>query len=358
MRGMMAASGAAALALFLIGCGSSTQPSTIDGGADADTDAIVTTGPIDAPPDTWTWVDFPDSRCASGVPTGIGVNPHPGATRTLIFFQGGGACFDADSCWITMTAQHLAGGNRFGGEQAQLAILLRRSNNPLRDANMVYVPYCTGDLHSGNAMVTFDVNGTPTSTYFWGGKNMDLFLTRLVPTFPNQTRIILTGESAGGYGSFANVDRVQRAFGVRVDAIDDSGPPSDDPHQVATVMMGGTSPIAVWGSIWPADCASRKLFSDIYDCNRKAHPESRFGFLSFRQDTSISKSYGLSLAEYATLLDTLETSKIGPDPNAASLVVDNRPAHVVMEFSDLDTYVVPWIDKMVNDDPSWTSELH
>ncbi len=36
--------------------------------------------PITATAETWSWVDFPDSKCASGAPTGMAVNSHGGAT--------------------------------------------------------------------------------------------------------------------------------------------------------------------------------------------------------------------------------------------------------------------------------------
>ena len=47
--------------------------------------------PISAKPGEWAWIDFPDSRCADGSPTGLGVNLSPGATRALIYFEGAGA---------------------------------------------------------------------------------------------------------------------------------------------------------------------------------------------------------------------------------------------------------------------------
>src|SRR5207253_2454278 len=156
----------------------------------------------------------------------------------------------ADNCWITPTAQHLDGA-LIGGETASLTILLRLAKNPFADANFVYVPYCTGDVHIGSATVDMDVNGTKKTTYFWGAKNLDMYLARLVPTFPQTTRVILTGISAGGYGAYLNVDRVRSAFGVRVDVIDDSGPPFDAPPDVASVADGGGPKYAPWGVIYP-----------------------------------------------------------------------------------------------------------
>ena len=75
-------------------------------------DAAVDASPITAPADTWTWVDFPESRCANDSATGLGVNLHPGATNVLVYFEGGGACSSADTCWgATPQAKNLNGYN-------------------------------------------------------------------------------------------------------------------------------------------------------------------------------------------------------------------------------------------------------
>ena len=49
----------------------------------------------------------------------------------------------------------------------------RTPTNVFRDATYVFVPYCTGDLHAGDNVATYDVGGTPTPTYHWGGRNLD-----------------------------------------------------------------------------------------------------------------------------------------------------------------------------------------
>jgi hypothetical protein len=50
---------------------------------------------------------------------------------------------------------------------------------------------------------------------------MAAYLKRIVPTFPDPSRVILSGSSAGGYGALANWWQTQQAFGdVRVDLID------------------------------------------------------------------------------------------------------------------------------------------
>jgi hypothetical protein len=54
--------------------------------------------PIMATDNTWTWVPFADTKCRSGTPAGIGVNMQSTSKRLMIYLEGGGACFDSQTC--------------------------------------------------------------------------------------------------------------------------------------------------------------------------------------------------------------------------------------------------------------------
>ncbi len=307
-----------------------------------------------APADQWTWVDFPNSKCASGTPTGIGVNPHAGASDVVIYFEGGGACGTAVSCWgADPAAAHLDGydGATFAAASQQRFPIFDRASsaNPLRAKNYVYVPYCTGDMHSGTAEVSFQVNGAPKPTYFWGARDLDLFLARLVPTFPKPGRVWAVGTSAGGFATILVYDHLSRAFGARVDVLDDSGPPL-----VSKGAADNSASLTTWGFAAPAGCAPCQSFAEVLAFNRKSQPQSKFGFLSFAEDTVISKDFGYTLAEYPALMDAFSAS-LASDPNAATFIVTNEQSHVVESDLSLAPAYLPWMMRMVNDDPGWSS---
>lgn len=321
---------------------------------DAGVDAAL---PITAPDDAWSWVDFPESKCGSGSATGIGVNPHAGATELLIYFQGGGSCTTGETCWGAQPkATFMAG---FGASdfatiaQKNYPILNRSiAANPMSAMNMVYIPYCTGDLHGGygEADLTLPDGGTQP-TYFYGGFDMDLFLARLLPTFPAMKRVVLAGTSAGGFGTFLNFDRVAKAFGVRVDVIDDSGPPI--PPAVAKSI--DASP---WKLGKPAACPNCQSLRDIYDADRAAQPSSRFGLLTFDRDSTIAPDFGYTVDQYPGVIATF-TSSIATDKNAAVFEVDlpdSGADHVVESKLTYATSYLPWMTKLLNDDPTWTGE--
>src|ERR1700760_689819 len=45
---------------------------------------------------TWTWIDFPNTTCRDGSPSGIGVIKNSASTKLMIYLEGGGACFDSN----------------------------------------------------------------------------------------------------------------------------------------------------------------------------------------------------------------------------------------------------------------------
>ncbi len=186
------------------------------------------TNPITATDNTWTWVPFPGAHCRDGSSTGIGVNLNSASDKVVIYLEGGGACFNQIICASNPSK---FGESDFNARKSSLAGIFDRSQagNPLKDWNYVYVPYCTGDVHAGDNP-NGSVPNVATKQEFVGYANMTRYLSRLVPTFPTASQVLLTGSSAGGFGSAANYLQTQRAFGsIPVDLLDDSGPPMPNP---------------------------------------------------------------------------------------------------------------------------------
>jgi len=290
-------------------------------------------------PGTWTWVDFPGALCRDGTSTGIGVSPSASgdSTKLMIFLEGGGACFNATTCGVnpahfdavTFAAQFL-------GVESNAGIFARSDpKNAVADWNMVYVPYCTGDVHAGNA-TDVTVPGVLGKQQFVGYANVAQYLSRIVPTFSNATRVLLTGHSAGGFGAALDFVQVSRAFGsVPVDLVDDSGPLMENPYLAACLE---TEMSTLWGlsqTVIGQDCGS--------DCNDpgndlalywkhlpKTYPGSRFGFLDSTGDGVITGFFGfgandctgyapVGAAQYeAGLLDM--RSSVAADSNAGSFL--------------------------------------
>lgn len=182
----------------------------------------------DAPPGQWQWVAFPEAHCRDGSETGIGLRRGTG-DGLMIYFEGGGACFNTITCATNPSSYGEGDFNNWSSSSSGAGIFdTDATKNPVGDWSAIYVPYCTGDVHSGdNTDVTVpDVAGTHQ---FVGYANVAAFLERIVPTFDGVSHVLVTGQSAGGFGAAFNYDRIADAFpGTTVTLLDDSGPPLAD----------------------------------------------------------------------------------------------------------------------------------
>jgi hypothetical protein len=203
-------------------CGSDDDPSGTGGSAGS---AGSSAEPITAPDRVWTWVPFEQAKCRDGTGTGLVVNLSSAAKKVVIYLQGGGACFNQISC--DSNPSHFDEGNFNELSQNPPGGIFdrSRSDNPVQDWSYFVVPYCTGDVHAGDNETPPAKPGVPPNQKFVGYRNMAAFLARIVATVPEAEHVLLTGESAGGYGSSSNFLQTQRAFGATpVTLIDDSGP--------------------------------------------------------------------------------------------------------------------------------------
>ena len=187
-----------------------TDAQTQDGGTDSDRrrGRSARSAPITGlTPGSWTWVDFPEAQCRDGTPTGIGVSPSASnSTNLMIFLEGGGACFNSSTCATNPShfdSARFSSQFVLGIESKGEHLLAHRSRRTRSlDWNMVYVPYCTGDVHAGNAP-NATVSGVPGTQQFVGYLNVGLYLRapRAARRSTGLTRILLAGQSAGGFGA-------------------------------------------------------------------------------------------------------------------------------------------------------------
>jgi hypothetical protein len=298
-------------------------------------------GPFDGAPVTgdagqWIWVPVPEAHCRNGSSTGFGVRLNPASDKLFIYLEGGGACFNPFSCASNPSSYGQVNFNGWKGGGGQSGIFdPSNPDNPVRDWNAVYIPYCTGDIHGGDATgVDVPGIGSPSDQSFVGYANIGHDLRRIIPTFPGVTEVLLTGVSAGGFGAAYNYDRVAQAFCPRpVWLIDDSAPPMADAYLAPCLQSR-------WRELWnlngtlPADCL---------DCTgpdgggivnyttflAHKYPSSRLGLISSDQDSVITLFFGFGQndcanidglaspmpgATYAAGLDDLRTNYLSASP--------------------------------------------
>lgn len=319
--------------------------------------------PIKVTANTWTWVDVPDAVCDDGSPTGIGVN-FTSSSDLLIFLNGGGACWDLTTCFIANTATHGPFGSaQFGALTASGvltgSVLDRAAPNPFGNFNMAYMPYCTGDLHGGDAVVAYGTSGSQRVMNFKGRVNMASYLKRLAATFPTARKVVVSGISAGGYGVMLNYDLVHSYFPKsKLYLLDDSGPTLIGDAiipQERAAWFGAWNLTSTQGSVCPTCLGD---LSALPKALAAKYPTDRMALLSYTQDGVIRTYFGQTEAEFQANLYSLAASKLDPLPQARYYFVTGTGHTFLGKPSATTAQGVPlwtWITQFVNDDAAWTS---
>lgn len=323
---------------------------------------------IKAPSQQWTWVDVPGSKCGNGSQTGFAINPNPGATRLYIYFQGGGACWDQLSCnSLAPTAFNITGfdGNTFKRDlvtqQNIRSFFFRRDTaaNVFSKDHYVFIPYCSGDVFSGDSKVTFN-NGK--TMYFQGHRNVKLFLSKIIPTFPKVKHVVIAGSSAGGFGAALNWWLVQQRFGngVRVDLIDDSGPPIQPPESRWKPWVN------TWKMNFPPSCPDCSKGVDkllTHYKNTLIKQGRKMAFLTYDRDSIIRTFFDLNnlfgtkyqgrINDLFDEMDTIKGAHYYGLPGSSHTLMILGPENIKNKKQ---VALTTWIEWMVKGDPAWTSQ--
>ncbi|MGE0739813.1 MAG: pectin acetylesterase-family hydrolase [Hyphomonadaceae bacterium] len=145
------------------------------------------------------------------------------SNNLVVFFDGGGACWDDVTCALPRLARDRSDADGFyKGEllptdnPSRLGGMfdLDNTRNPVRDWSFVFVPYCTGDVHSGSntAHYTDPDTGEPYTLQHRGADNFRVILEWMRANFGAPDEILVTGSSAGAYGAATHYAAIRAAF--------------------------------------------------------------------------------------------------------------------------------------------------
>lgn len=199
----------------------------------------------------WAQIEVPEGICLYGSDYSFFVRPDDTATNNLlVYFQGGGACWDGLTCGSIgeFASFYEVNENTIDYYASGVGIFdFENPDNPLADYNVVFLPYCTGDIHSGDSEITFDVpeeagaDFDEIDVYFKGHHNSQLVLDWVYENFTEPEQIVVSGCSAGGYGAVSQAPFIMDHYtGVPTAMIADSS------HGVRVPEWTG---LVDWGTI-------------------------------------------------------------------------------------------------------------
>lgn len=296
---------AAVLVTFLVFSSCERQETLEDGFAKA------------ADSEKWEFIWVPDMKCRDNSATGIGVRLKANSKKLLIYLEGGGGCFNTLTCAANPSAFGAVNFEGWKLSGLQSGIFTKgNEDNPFKDWNWVYVPYCTGDVHSGSNYGAY-IDDLYKDQKMAGFDNMRLALDALKNHFNGQVdEVFLTGSSAGGYGALFNANQVIEAFpNATTTVLDDSGPVHLD-QQVQPDCLD-----QLWDGIFnmqiPTDFATYTSGQQptevkaMYEYLSTKHPNVQFGLISALEDLVIREFYGYGK-------DNCASSTVVPAPVSAS----------------------------------------
>lgn len=255
--------------------------------------------------------------CSDGSPYKFFVNRVPGTSNTLFYVEGGGACWDYATC---------SGKDRFGaintngipdnymsllsGSIASLMSPLVTRISPFGETvktqnwNMVFLPYCTGDVHGGDKVAVYanpeGADAQPLVYYHNGLRNQRAVIAWLKDHLQRPAQLLVTGSSAGGFGAEINYHHVRRDIAPdKAFLLNDSGPLFDAPSRSNPTVYPSVpfhdTVRKAWNLAAPLSYLARDLpgldqrnFVTLHASLAQRWPDDRMGLTSFWQDDTIS----------------------------------------------------------------------
>ncbi len=266
------------------------------GGSDGDSGEVVEPVVL-GPDDTWTWVDVPGSLCMDGSMSGFGIYPSSKSKKLLIFMQDGGACFNTTTCAGVFNpdgygADKFAGFSGPGGQGSRGIFAKDNDLNAFKDYSMIYVPYCSGDIHAGSRTELNDYGKISL-----GYENYQKYLNTFYAAFLDVEQVVVSGSSAGGFGAVVNFDQTAEKFDIsNIHLLDDSAPPLSDTYNTPALQSHLRDQWEL-GPSMPEDCtdcegANGGGLGNFTTFLARKYPESRFGYIQSYRDGTMKLFFG------------------------------------------------------------------
>ena len=261
--------------------------------------------------------------CARGTPYTFFVrNGDP--TRLLIFFEGGGACWNDGTCKPgSGTFSEVVHGDEMAAF-TQGIFDVANPQNPLAGYTVVFVTYCTGDYHLGTQAVDYP-SGTVNHV---GSIDATAAINWAFANIKKPSQVVVAGCSAGAIGSIYYAPTIARHYrGAALTQFGDAG--------VGVINPG-------WGgfSVWGADLhgSPDQVVNTLYSRAATSYPRDRFAEYTSYND-SVQTSYYVMMGAVMAWPLAMESSLTG-----------------LQKYSNFRSYIGPSDDHCISTTPRFYSE--
>ena len=285
-------------------------------------------------------------RCVTGSEYFLMVRQGLDPQGTVLWLEGGGACWPGQEDCST-EAQIYDWIEEYG-------LASSNANNPVRDWNFVYVPYCDGSLHAGDSQADYDGDGV-VDHWHWGMRSTSAAVRLIAELFPESERILVAGCSAGGGGTLWATPVVRLQFpkaGLYVLSI--AGLALINPsRQETTQTIEETWNV---GQFRPADCPQcdqQTLYFFSWLLERDS--ALRVGVFSSLSDVAARSRWGLSAEEFQTLMlsTTSEIHAAHPDTFQRFFIQGEEHCLADYAYSVEGISFWEWVGYLIDESPQW-----
>jgi len=155
----------------------------------------------------WNTIDTAgDTVCSDGSAYKFFFRPGL-SEKLMVYFQGGGACWSGSTCDPDLEPSYKINLSQVDPGVFDGILNFNNSENPLTDYSIVFVPYCSADVHIGDTLAEYQAPATgnhqshPVRIEHRGYINVDAVLEWTYSHFFNPESIFVTGSSAGSIPS-------------------------------------------------------------------------------------------------------------------------------------------------------------
>jgi len=310
----------------------------------------------------WTKIEpGGDTICSQGTPYAYYV--HPGTVnRLVVYFQGGGACWNDSTCSNPDTFFDDAVDESDNPENwAEGVGDLDNPDNPFKDWFLVFIPYCTGDIHWGDNTQTYTAEGADDIViHHKGFVNVSAVLDWIQANFERPEKIFVSGCSAGSYGSIMSAAHIHQLYpDVPLYQLGDAGAGvvTEDFVQDSFPNWNATENIPDWIPAPDGSWDEVSSLADLYIPVADYYPDDRWSQYNAAHDdiqTLFYRAMGGSAADWSELM---LASIQGIQDNAPNFHSYTAPGAIHCITGDDIFYTREvegvkfhdWVDAMVND---------
>ncbi len=271
----------------------------------------------------------------------------------MVFLQGGGACW-SELCIASSTSDPTIPDIVFELIHAE------EEFSPVANWNLVYLPYCDGSLFAGDVEVDLDNDGEPDRIQH-GLQNFSAAMDIALERYPNPERIMVSGSSAGGFGTVLATSFLRKLF----------------PHQPIYVfndagvgVAKGEADLQFVDRMFDEWNAREFVPESCDDCFENGHltplmawqlendPNLKIATYSSMQDSVISGTFlRLDPELFETMLrrESQRLHALFPARfNAALQAGDSHTTAFSINNNRINgTSIRDWLELMLDDDPAW-----